>query len=236
MKTKHLSYTGALALVLASNAFALPATTPMKTTVTLQAFCTISATNIVFGTLSMPLSAQSSSGKLQVLCSRAAPYTISLAYGGIYGQGKPGDGSYWEFTGGSGSTYYYQRSGYDLVSNRWVILERRTLTGSNMGYMSLSATTALGCSVSADRCYMGTTSYDYGRMNGLGRGDGVAYSISVPNNPSVTWNSGKGTYASAGTGATQDIPLNTTIVPAQSSSGYPAADMYMDTVTVTINY
>lgn len=196
----------------------------------------ISANSINFGNLLLPLSAQSSSGAIQLLCSKQAPYTIDLAYGGVYGQGKPGDGSYWEFTGSSNFNNYYRRSGYDVAANRWVVLENRVLTRSNMGYMSAAAVSSLGCTVNADRCYMGTTSYDYGVMKGMSKGDSVAYSIFIPGDTSKVWNAGKNSYSNSGTGQQEQINFQARIVPAQSSAAYPSPDFYADTVTATVKY
>ena len=81
-----------------------------------------------------------------------------------------------------------------------------------------------------------TTTYAYGKMIGVAKGDNVAYSIAVPGNSSQVWNSGENSYSTTGTGANQIIPLNAQLVPSQTTNSYPTPDIYMDTVTATVNF
>lgn len=61
-----------------------------KTTATLASVCTISAQNVNFGQISLPVSAQTSTSSMSVQCTKGSTYTISLAYGGVYGTGSSG--------------------------------------------------------------------------------------------------------------------------------------------------
>lgn len=222
-------------LCFANACYANNATAVFDATAKLNNSCTFSSSNLNFGTLMGPLSAQGTTGQMTLLCSKGADYKIDIAYGGIYGQGKPGDGSYWEYTGNNNSTYYYKRTGYNPATNKFVQLETRALTGAGYGYMSSAAASALGCTIAADRCNMGTTAYDYGVMKGVSMGDSVGYSIYVPGDNSKVWNSGKNSYSSTGTGEQESISFQAKIVP-QVSKSYPAADTYMDTITATLSY
>jgi spore coat protein U-like protein len=65
-----------------------------QTTATVGATCTIVAQNLNFGALTLPLSSQTASTSMSVLCSKSHAYTVGLAYGGVYGSG-----------GGSGTAY-----------------------------------------------------------------------------------------------------------------------------------
>jgi spore coat protein U-like protein len=60
-------------------------TTSVKASATLAAVCSISSQNVNFGQISLPVSAQSATSSMNVQCTKNSPYTIGLAYGGIYG-------------------------------------------------------------------------------------------------------------------------------------------------------
>jgi len=53
-----------------------------QSTATIASTCTITAQNLNFGALVLPLSAQNASTSMAVLCSNKASYTVGLAYGG----------------------------------------------------------------------------------------------------------------------------------------------------------
>lgn len=65
--------------------FAGTASASTQAKATLSAVCTISAQNLSFGNLVLPISAQTASSSMSVLCSKNANYTVGLAYGGVYG-------------------------------------------------------------------------------------------------------------------------------------------------------
>lgn len=83
---------------------------------------------------------------------------------------------------------------------------------------------------------LGGPGYAYGVMNGALKGDMLAYKITVPGDITKVWNTGNSSYTATGTGAEQVINMNAQIVPGNSSSLYPAQDMYTDTVTAVIAY
>lgn len=66
----------------------LTATT--KASATLAATCTLSAQNVNFGSVNLPVSNQTASSSMNVQCTKGSSYTISLAYGGVYGKGTSG--------------------------------------------------------------------------------------------------------------------------------------------------
>lgn len=191
---------------------------------TVSATCTISVQNLSFGNLVLPLSAQTASTSMNVLCSKNHAYTIGLAYGGIYGQGTVGGGGYYLPTGACGT--------YCEMWNQY------SASGSYVGWTQ----TVMGqepsdvTSVSKGLYYIGITPYTYGKMLGVASGDNVAYSIQVPGNPGKVWNAGENNYSATGIGATQTIPVVGTLVPSQSGSSYPTPDSYMDTVTATVSF
>jgi spore coat protein U-like protein len=205
-----------------------------QATATLSAVCTISAQDVKFGNLVLPLSAQSASSSMTVLCSKSAPYTIALAYGGVYGSGTQtvtgtlgSAGNYFNnaWIGGSGISYTQGYCAYNVAG--------QTDTYYTIA-PNLNQSANYGCTSTA-QIQIGA-SYTYGKMNGVMYGDSIAYSIQVPNNSSQVWNTGLGSYSSSGTGNSQSIPIVVNLVPAQSSNNYPSPDTYMDTVTATISY
>lgn len=83
-------------------------TATTKASATLASVCTISAQNVNFGTLNLPISNQSATSSMSVQCTKGSSYTIALAYGGVYGTGNSGyqtcgpDGCEWH----PGTTIY----------------------------------------------------------------------------------------------------------------------------------
>lgn len=200
-----------------------------KATATLAAMCTISAQNLAFGNLVLPISAQNASSTMTVLCSKNAPYTIGLAYGGVYGTTSQNVTATYNLTGyTSGNGYTYQTCLYSAT------------------YDGNTYTKSVGNNGNAPWGYCPTTSgtkvistasvYTYGKMIGVSKGDNIAYSIQVPNQPGQVWNAGNYNYTSTGTGLNQTLPMVGTLVPAQTSNNYPIPDMYMDTVTATVSF
>jgi spore coat protein U-like protein len=232
MKNTIKLSTLALALSALSLASAQTATTPLKATATLNSSCTISATGVTFGAIMAPLNAQSSSGNMNILCNAGTAYTINLAYGGMYGQLGPGD---YLAVGGTPQAGYIVYSRYTSTG---VLIPNSTVAIRDINYPSYAAVgSALGgCTYTPTACTFASSSYAYGKMIGVAKGDNIAYSISVPGNPGQVWNTGAGSYTGTGTGDTQSLPILAQIVPGQSGRPYPTADTYIDTVTATLSY
>ena len=197
----------------------------------LTATCTLSANSVNFGAFMLPLSSQSAGSSLTMLCSNKAPYTIDLSYGGVYGQGQTGDGSYWRYDR-SPNSYEQIWNKYSATHN---FIDQKYVMASGF-YAEQTAAASLGCTMAGWQCFTARTSYDYGIMTGAAKGDSVAYSIFVPGDNSKVWNSGKNSYSGIGSGQEEQISFQAKIVPAQSGSSYPTPDFYMDTVTATVTY
>ena len=224
-----------LSMLLLSNSYAQftqSTTATPQAVAKLSASCTISAQNLTFGNLVLPVNAQGSASNMSVLCSANAPYTIGLAYGGVYGQGS-GQTIYQNVFvnanphGSNGALYEVVNTTTGAVYANY---------GTNTGSFSKICTTSLGGTVSGNNCTVGTAAYGYGKMIGVASGDFIAYKITVPDDSSKIWNAGNADYSATGTGVSQNISVNASIVPEQSSSAYPTPDMYMDTVTASINF
>lgn len=206
-----------------------------QATATLSSSCTISSQNLNFGNLVLPLSAQSASANMSVLCSKNHAYTIDLAYGGVYGQGQASS-NYWTVSGSGGSytIEYYGPSGFITGISGRTCAQIPEWDEAGVGASNTIANTGWTCG--ATGTFGLTTAYGYGKMIGVAKGDNIAYSIQVPNQPAQIWNAGESSYSATGTGASQTIPVVGTIVPSQSGSNYPTPDTYLDTVTATINF
>lgn len=186
-----------------------------QTTATVSSSCTIAAQNLNFGALVLPLSAQSASTSMSVLCSKNHAYTVGLAYGGVYGQGAS---TTLPLTLNSGA------NGYAYCVYSGTVNGQFYQTSTNYGQTC------------APSIAYNIPSYAYGKMIGAAKGDNVAYSIQVPGNPAQIWNAGNYSYSSTGTGAAQTIPVVGKLVPSQSGSNFPTPDTYLDTVTATVNF
>lgn len=201
-------------------------TASAKATATLAATCTISAQNVNFGQIILPVSNQSATSSMSVQCSKNAPYVIGLAYGGIYGSAQSVNASY-KNTG----AYKYIQGGTALY---WVC--QYTATSPDGQTATNTSISASGNCPSTNGTQSFSVSYAYGKMIGVMSSDSIGYSIQVPNNPSQIWNSGNYSYNSTGVGTSQSIPVVATLVPSQTANKYPTADTYLDVVTATITY
>jgi spore coat protein U-like protein len=222
-------------LILASNS--LYAQTPSKNitattkaTATLAAVCTISAQNVNFGQIILPIANQNATSSMTIQCTKGSAYTIGLAYGGVYGQGTSGGGDYYIVTyiGGQGT---------------YVVYNHYSATGTLLGSINNSALNTTGLVHGSSDLAVGakwwvnpaSTPYSYGLLNGVAHADTIGYSIQVPNQPAQVWNNGVNSYTSTATGSTQSIPIVATLQSGHGVS-YPTADSYLDIIIATISY
>lgn len=208
--------------------------------------CVLNVGNIHFASLNAPLISYTGYGALNVRCTKNLQYSISLSYGGMYGQGS------------ITKTYYAKEVEDSDISNSYVLTYSSKEIGSiqclkngNVSFSSIDLASEFGYSKLGETadinnvCNSGVIPsnfekrfipYDYGVMIGMDKGDRLAYAISLPNDSSIVWNNGIGVYNGVGNGQNQSIPLNTKIIPEKSSSKFLAKDFYMDTITVYISY
>lgn len=221
----------------------------LTTTAKIENFCSISANDLNFGVVNLPLTAQSANSTMNVLCNNNTSYTIDLAYGGIYGQGTANPASYNVIR----SSYTSKVSHWKINNSSGGLVAFFDCYTSNSMYLDAAATKLFGYASSGlqssaknDVCkglvYVGATNftvgqpYDYGFMNGNLKGDKLAYSIQIPDDSTKVWNAGNHSYHSIATGNIQEIQLKASLIPDKSSSKYIAQDTYLDTVTATISY
>lgn len=205
-------------------------TASTQATATVSSSCTIQAQNLSFGNLVLPVASQSASSTMTVLCSKNAPYTVALAYGGVHGSG----------TGGTGGTQNLVLTGSPGTYNGQGQEVSRTCNYVSSSDTGTIVTTTQAPSPSflcnMNYTYTAPAGYSYGKLIGVINGDSIGYSIANPSNPAQVWNAGQSDYAGTGTGISQSIPVTGTLLPSQSSSPYPSPDSYMDTVTATVSF
>ena len=227
-----------------------------KTSAKIENFCSISAQDVNFGVVALPLTAQTANSSMNVLCTNNTSYKIDLAYSGIYGQGANNGGTTYSATinpYGNGSTY----NQYDITdsSDKYIgmlicygpgdtfngLLSLNNLEIANLyGYpkTGIQADTKNTCSgkVINQTTFTIGPAYAYGIMTGTTKVDNLAYKITIPSDSTKVWNKGNNSYISIGTSSEQIIDINASIVPDKSSSNYLAQDTYLDTVIAIITY
>lgn len=226
--------------VIAPSAHAGSTSASSQATATLSSTCVISAQNLNFGNITLPVSAQTASSTMSVLCNNKASYTVGLAYGGIYGA-QPDSVAYYQ-TGSSHVVNGTLTTTINAYSSTGTILSSFVVNypgcACTNGFASEIASYTGNSIDNQNSKYINnnySTGYSYGKMVGVASGDQIGYSIQVPGNPGTVWNTGSGSYTATGSGVTQTIPVVGALVPAQSGS-YPTPDYYMDTVTATVNF
>ena len=197
-----------------------------KATATLSSSCQISAQNVNFGNLDL-MAAQSGmtvTGNMNILCTLNSTYKITLAFGGIYGQVNPNGGDYWTT---SSTIYYYH------YSSTGQFLGQSTSQPNSSVYTFQPTRQPDGNFIFTNNT---AASYSYGELVGAAHGDTIGYKITVPGNDNTVWNGTSAAYTGTGTGAAQSLPIKTTVQTGSHGSLYPTPDIYMDTVTATINF
>ena len=213
-----LSIGASIALCFASvPAQAGSVTNTTKATAQLAASCQISAQNVNFGQIN-PQNASNgvtANSSMNLFCTTGSAYTISLAYGGVYGQG------------GTSTT----------LSNTGGVRAQGGVTCSYGGYLPngqyySESDYVYGTPYCPSTMSYGTPAYSYGVITGAMSGDTISYKITVPGNDSQVWNAGNYTYSNTGTGASQTFPIRA----VATTSNYPTPDSYSDTVTATVSF
>lgn len=228
----------------------------------MESFCTIQATDINFGVVELPLTSQSTTSEIKILCSNSAPYKIDLSYGGVYGSGNNNGGytfvmSYEYYNSyGQARQFKVYKDGVRITNENSMDFQCRDRNDLNLVFGNATTATLFGYAYvnnkfytnGNDLCtsdaflnpkmltYFGGSAYEYGIMNGAIKGDKLAYSISVPNESTKVWNKGVNSYNATGTGEEQTVQFNAKIVPEKSSSKYVAQDTYIDTVIAEVTY
>lgn len=222
--------------------------------------CYLSAKDINFGVLVVPLIDHITSSSMEIKCSMGASYTVDLSYGGVYGSGVGGGGgkSYSMLYNGTNEADYADKGGlssyrffdpdvpsyinfvdcygngsYQVSSNSKKYGVNKCVLNDEGKYVPL------GWSVSWNnktRQYFNQgTGYNYGLLTGIKSGEQIKYYVVVPNSTKV-WNLGVEKYSSVGNGEVQIIPMKTKIDRADNPTHRLSADTYQDIMSVILTY
>lgn len=214
---KHTTFLAIFVMsFMASYTYATTSTVSPKATATLTSSCRLTAQNVNFGVITLPMTGngQSASSTMNLYCTKGTSYTVSLNYGYTTTTmlNKAAGGDYYKFVNG-------------VNVGRIGFLNPASPPD---GYVYDPTGTTTNFYLSSDT----------GTMVGATKGDGIAYQITVPNDDANYW-SGTTTghvYTDIGTGDVQTLPIKATATTGVRGSAYPAPDSYSSTVTATVTY
>lgn len=262
MKTKILfkaSLITASMYFFTTSAMANEALNDFKASAKIESFCKINTQDINFGVINSPLTSQSGSSEMNVLCSNKTPYEINLSYGGKYAEYKPSSISInskeYSLISIKSNEATFAENGVSMEKTSYSFRCSSTLgiiftkkyehifqgLGYNLVYTGSWVADSKGVCISdkISTTFLNKfsgTGYDYGVMNGSFKGDALAYRVTIPGEPNKVWQKGSNSYKNIGTGEIQTIPVNASLVPDKSTSKYLAQDTYLDTITASISY
>lgn len=240
-----------------NNVMAGEVTGNLKTTAKIENFCNIVANDVNFGVVNLPVTAQTASSEMSVLCSNNTPYKINIL-AGISSSGL-GPGTYTYVI--THNTNYNQ--GVKVYKNGVAISSAGMdiyCASENIYFKSAEAISFYGMEGGKidmpynsnyqkyDLCasnFMYASAFNQiaadnatraRGMKGAAKGDVLGYKITLPNDSTKIWIKGMNEYSAKGTGSLQKITVNAQILPEDSSSKYVAEDIYVDTLTAEVSY
>lgn len=222
----------------------------IKVQAVIESGCYLTANNINFGTLIMPLSNQAASSNMNIKCSKNAPYDIQIGYGTNVSI-NTSNGNYTSqinFDNGRAQAMKIYQNGapiststYDLECNHNLYINQvhfhNLVTAQLFGY------TNIGWQPSDDLCInrgakinANWTSFinggQIGALVGLSNGEKIAFEILNPNNQN--WADNK--HSAIGSGEDQTITMKAQINKDSSPTHRLSADNYQSSVTVQLSY
>lgn len=240
---------------LSSSAFAQSATPQSNSNLEVKAVvdagCFLTADNINFGILMMPLTNQVATSNIQVKCSKG----VNLKFNMQYGANDSGSGGYSVVRqeGNSSSTVETARLYKDGVgfSNNSIDIQCR---GDKKGYVylyhSVAMTSLFGTNGSVidkwNLCVtngvrvnrttianMGSTGY--GILSGLSSGESIKYFMETPTSSSTVWNLSN-SYQILSTGEYQTIQMKANIKSENNVTHRMTPDTYQSSLIVVLTY
>lgn len=244
----------ALALLFSLNSFAQSnpqSTSNIDIKASVDAGCFISANNINFGALMIPLTTQTATSEMSVLCSRNSNYTIGISYSATGAASTNFTGSL--ATNGTGGSSYYISDSNGNPNNQpytlWVqCLNNGTFSlytgdanlfrsiygiSDSVNVYNYTIDTYSICNGSS--LNMNTLSgFSTGKLTGITKNEIIQYTLELPGTTSI-WNTSN-KYTGKGTGENQTIPMKAKINTSGSPTHMLSPDSYIDTLTVLLNY
>jgi spore coat protein U-like protein len=247
---KIIKLTALASAILSPTLVSAQATSSMEVSATVETGCFIEADNINFGSLIIPISTQTAQSDMRVHCSKGSNLSIQINYNGQISNGytlsrelyRPqGNGPEYNvidsnnnFLGvvacGNRSNY----SGYVAFSNQTVASLYNLDVGNYVNGWRVDTTNVCNHTTQTPNPPLNTLN-GQGVLTGLVGGEQIKYSVEVPNNESVVWNS-INKYNIVATGLKQSIPMKAKIVALGNPTHRMTADSYTGTMDVVLTY
>ncbi len=233
--------------------------TPVNTNIDIKALidpgCFLNADDINFGVLAMPITNQSASSNMRVLCSKDTNLSIEMVYGASSGGGSV-SGTFTAVRtdhahGQPYNTYKiykdgveYRHSSYDIscsIGYGGVSIQDKKIADlykfDPLIYQTWVHDTGNICSgneINTETlAALGVPSQ--GTLTGITSGDQIVYSLEVPNSSTKVWNS-TNKYPIVATGVEQSIPMKANIKSSENPTYRMSPDMYRSILTVVLTY
>ena len=237
---------------LSTGAFAQdPRNNDIKVTADIHAGCDLTADNINFGVLMMPLSDSTAQANMNVKCSKGANLQLAIAYNS---QGQVSSGGNYTVQYANSDSYYEQvkvykdgngisKSSADITCqssepNKVYIYttEFQTLlnASSTMRWIQDEWGICSGSRANYDNIITAIGGISRGALSGLSSSETINYFLTVPNTNSA-WG-GNTQYELLATGIEQTIPMKANIKRSDNATHRLTPDTYQSTLTVVLTY
>lgn len=218
-------------------------TSNIEVSADVNAGCNLTAGDINFGILMMPLTNQSSQSNLNIKCSNNAAYEISIAFG----QSSSSGGDITILPQYKKSVYLGDR----VVLSDNIMYECRKTELNKVHFWGAADANKLGinwidnwnidtvglCNSdgTANTVTLGNLGYgSSGFLTGISSGENIIYSLEHPTN-SNPW-TGANKYESVGNGEEQVVAMKANIKSADNPKHRMTPDIYQSTLTVSLIY
>lgn len=213
----------------------------IKLSAKIDAGCFLTADNINFGVLMMPLTNQTASSQINIQCSKMAPLSVTVQYGNLASSGV-----YSVAVINGSNTHTVYKDGQNIGS-----IACNVSAGIQNVYFHTSAVRNLFnpqeivgnwvfdkynlCANDTIKADTITALNKKASLTGLVNGDNLFYSLEVPNDASKIWNS-TNDYKITGTGNSQIIPVKANILKSDNPTYRMAPDMFQGTLSFNLTY
>lgn len=227
-------------------------TSNMEVTAVVDAGCDLTAENINFGILAMPLQDNTAQSNMNIKCSKGANLELAINYSDnvsnasseytiVRNQTRPqGNGPEYEVYNSSGSLIGSMGCGYPETYPNHVFFSTKQL--ADLYNTTRKPTSPLGwqpdttgaCNTSN---FIPNTPFvsNQGVLKGISLQEKINYSLELPDNSSKIWNSSN-KYSILATGDNQVIPMKANIKRASNSNHHYSPDTYQSILTVVLSY
>lgn len=212
--------------------------------------CFLNADDINFGILSMPITNQSASSNMRVLCSKNTDLSIEIVYGASTSGGQT-SGTFTAVLKNSNAANHYKINKDGVAYTKWntdvscsptlgmQVYSQEIANLYNVTYVAGAwqpdvANICSGKNINTSTlASLGIPSQ--GKLTGLSNGEQIAFSIEVPNNSTQVWNS-TNKYPIITTGIEQSIPMKANIKSSENPTHRMSPDIYQSILTVVVTY